>query len=68
MQLNVTNRDVPWNLKLQPLKKNTRDLIDFLRGATIVGVKWIYKTKLNEHGEVDKIQGSPCHQMVHVTT
>ena len=23
-------------------------------GATIVGVKWIYKTKLNEHIEVDK--------------
>jgi hypothetical protein len=49
-------------------KNNTWDLIDLPLGATIVGVKWIYKTKLNEHGEVDKIQGSPCHQRVHVTT
>ena len=30
------------------------DLTDLPHGATIVGVKWIYKTKLNEHGEVDK--------------
>ena len=30
------------------------DLTDLPHGATIVRVKWIYKTKLNEHGEVDK--------------
>jgi hypothetical protein len=30
------------------------DLTDLPHGATIVGVKWIYKIKLNEHGEVDK--------------
>jgi hypothetical protein len=36
-------------------KNNTWDLTDLPRGATIVGVKWTYKTKLNEHGEVDKI-------------
>jgi hypothetical protein len=35
-------------------KNNTWDLTDLPRGATIVGVKWINKTKLNEHGEVDK--------------
>jgi len=35
-------------------KNNTWDLIELPHGATIVGVKWIYKTKLNEHGEVDK--------------
>ena len=49
-------------------KNNTWDLTDLPRDATIVGVKLIYKTKLNEHGEVDKIQGSPCRQRVHVTT
>ena len=29
-------------------------LIDLPAGAKRTGVKWIYKTKLNEHGEVDK--------------
>jgi len=37
-------------------KNNTWDLTELPHGATIVGVKWIYKTKLNEHGEVINIK------------
>ena len=35
-------------------KNDTWVLIDLPVGAKKIGVKWIYKTKLNEHGEVDK--------------
>ena len=35
-------------------KNDTSVLIDLPAGAKKIGVKWIYKTKLNEHGEVDK--------------
>ena len=35
-------------------KNDTWVLIDLPAGAKKIGVKWIYKTKLNEHGEVDK--------------
>ena len=35
-------------------KNNTWVLTDLPCGAKTVGVKWVYKTKLNEHGEIDK--------------
>jgi hypothetical protein len=35
-------------------KNNTWDLTNLPRDAKIVGVKWIYKIKLNEHREVNK--------------
>ncbi|GJT03883.1 retrovirus-related pol polyprotein from transposon TNT 1-94 [Tanacetum coccineum] len=35
-------------------KNNTWSLIDLPKGAKTVGVKWIYKTKLNENGELQK--------------
>ena len=35
-------------------KNNTWDLTNLPYGAKTVGVKWVYKTKLNEHGEIDK--------------
>ena len=35
-------------------KNKTWDFTDLPKGATVVRVKWIYKTKLNEHGEVNK--------------
>ncbi|KAL0363825.1 UNVERIFIED_CONTAM: Retrovirus-related Pol polyprotein from transposon TNT 1-94 [Sesamum angustifolium] len=48
---------MPWMPKLRQLKKNgTWELIDRPKGAKIVGVKWIYKTKFNEKGEVDKFK------------
>ena len=41
--------------KINSIEKNqTWKLIDLLAGAKTIGVKWIYKTKLNELGEVDK--------------
>lgn len=35
-------------------KNETWDLIELPKGAKRIGVKWVYKTKLNEFGEVDK--------------
>ena len=35
-------------------KNGTWELINLPTGAKLVGVKWVYKTKLNEKGEVDK--------------
>ena len=34
-------------------KNNTWELTDFPTGAKKIGVKWVYKTKLKENGEVD---------------
>ncbi|KAI3734276.1 hypothetical protein L6452_13741 [Arctium lappa] len=36
------------------LKNDTWELVDLPKGHKPIGVKWIYKTKLNEKGEVDK--------------
>lgn len=35
-------------------RNNTWELIDLPRGHKAIGVKWVYKTKLKENGEVDK--------------
>lgn len=35
-------------------KNNTWELSDLPEGQKSIGVKWIYKTKLNKSGEVDK--------------
>ena len=35
-------------------KNKTWELVDLPPKAKTIGVKWIFKTKLNEHGEVDK--------------
>ena len=35
-------------------RNNTWELTKLPEGAKKVGVKWVYKTKLNENGEVDK--------------
>lgn len=34
-------------------EKNSWELTDLLKGKSIIPVKWVYKTKLNENGEVD---------------
>ncbi|KAI3708032.1 hypothetical protein L2E82_37034 [Cichorium intybus] len=36
------------------LKNNTWELVDLPEGHKSIGVKWVYKTKLNERGEIDK--------------
>lgn len=35
-------------------KNETWDLIELPKGDKRIGVKWVYKTKLNELGEMDK--------------
>ena len=35
-------------------RNNTWDLVDLLVDRNVVGVKWVYKTKLNEKEEIDK--------------
>lgn len=35
-------------------KNETWDLIELPKGAKRIGIKWVYKIKLNELGEVDK--------------
>lgn len=35
-------------------RNNTWELIEMPPEGKVIGVKWIYKTKLNEKGEVDK--------------
>ena len=35
-------------------RNNTCDLVDFRDNKNCIGVKWIYKTKLNAHGDVEK--------------
>lgn len=35
-------------------ENNTWELVDQPEGVKVIGVKWIFKTKLNEKGEVDK--------------
>ncbi|RZB81553.1 18.5 kDa class I heat shock protein [Glycine soja] len=43
--------------KIVAIEKNgTWELIDRPTGAKLVGVKWVYKTKLNEKREVDKVK------------
>ena len=41
--------------EIQAIEKNgTWELNELPRGVKKIGVKWIFKTKLNEKGEVDK--------------
>ena len=35
-------------------RNNTWDLVDLPEGKNSIGVKWVYKTKLNAKGEVEK--------------
>lgn len=43
------------DLEIEAIVKNkTWELADLPVGAKKIGVKWVYKTKLNESGEVDK--------------
>lgn len=35
-------------------KNDTWELVDLPKGNKTIGVKWIYKTKINEKGEIDK--------------
>ncbi|KAG7544127.1 GAG-pre-integrase domain [Arabidopsis thaliana x Arabidopsis arenosa] len=53
------NEEEKWikamNAELESIEKNgTWFLMELPKGAKKIGVKWVYKTKLNEKGEVDK--------------
>lgn len=37
-------------------ENNTWELMELQEGAKVVGVKWAFKTKLNEKGDVDKFK------------
>ncbi|KAG7578869.1 Reverse transcriptase RNA-dependent DNA polymerase [Arabidopsis thaliana x Arabidopsis arenosa] len=55
----VAKRDDKWinamETELESVEKNgTWFLTELPKGAKKIGVKWVYKTKLNERGEVDK--------------
>lgn len=43
------------DLEIEAIERNnTWELTDLPNGGKRIGVKWVYKTKLNEKGEVDK--------------
>ena len=43
------------DLEIEAIEWNeTWDLIDLLNVIKKIGVKWVFKTKLNENGEIDK--------------
>ena len=43
------------DMKMEAIDRNdTWELMELPKGGKQVGVKWIYKTKFNENGEVDK--------------
>ena len=43
------------DLEIEAIERNgTWELIDLPKGMKKIGVKWVFKTKLNENGEVDK--------------
>lgn len=43
------------DLELEAVERNrTWELVNLPPGKTKIGVKWVYRTKLNEKGEVNK--------------
>ena len=41
--------------EIESIEKNhTWELCDLPMGATAIGVKWVFKTKLNQDGKIDK--------------
>ncbi|GKA00600.1 retrovirus-related pol polyprotein from transposon TNT 1-94 [Tanacetum coccineum] len=55
----AAQKNLKWRLamdaEIEAIEKiDTWELIDLPVGAKKIGVKWVYKTKLNENGEVEK--------------
>jgi hypothetical protein len=43
------------NQEIESIEKNkTWDLVDLPRHKKSIGIKWVYKTKLNEKGQIEK--------------
>eukprot|EP00253_Pinus_taeda_P013119 PITA_13119 len=54
-------RDENWvqamDEEIEVIEKNdTWDLVNLQKDKNIIGVKWVYKTKLNEKGEIDRFK------------
>ena len=54
-------RDEKWvqdmDEEIEAIEKNdTWDLVDLSKDKNFIGVKWVYKTKLNDKGEIDKFK------------
>ena len=47
-----------WTKNIFSIEKNqAREVADLPRKKTKIGVKWVYKTNLNEKGEIEKHKG-----------
>ena len=58
-KMNVGSR--PWMKNLNKLKKNdTQELVPRPHDKNIIGTKWIFKSKLNENGEVIRNKARLC--------
>ena len=45
------------DLEIKAIQTNgTLELTDLPKGVKKIGVKWVFKTKLNENGEIDKFK------------
>jgi len=43
--------------EIEAIEKNdTWNLVDLPKEKNLIGVKWVYKTKLNEEGEIDRFK------------
>ena len=45
-----------WNEDIE--KNDTWEHADLLGGHKLIGVKWVYKTKIKENGDIDKYKVS----------
>ncbi|KAL1218311.1 Retrovirus-related Pol polyprotein from transposon TNT 1-94 [Cardamine amara subsp. amara] len=48
-------------------ENDTWEPVELPKGAKVIGVKWVYKTKLNERGEVDKFKARLVAKGFHQT-
>jgi hypothetical protein len=46
-------------------KNDTWDLVELPEGKDCIGVKWVYKTKFNEKGEVEKYKARLVEKVLH---
>ena len=46
-------------------KNQTWDIVDIPAEKTSIGVKWVYKTKLNEKGELEKQKAKLVSKDIH---